>query len=190
MRFFLWGVVMLVVFLPSTGFSQTSAEQLIEQRAVRALHGAPAIDIRGNAIIAGSPAGPARRLTDAYVHNAAELALRKNGIPITQSCDGGTDNCGRLSIRVLAACTKSDLVSRGDSICSVQVIVQYLEQVMAIRSLDDPEKSFRDFAPVWEHPPTAPILTTEKELDVRVQAVWNEALNEFSLYYLRANPAK
>ena len=188
-------VVFLLAYNPQTGESQTtkSAEQFADERAIRSLQGKPAIDIHGGVVIQGATPALTNQLNDTSLRNAVELIIRRNGIPTVSPCDGDTANCGKLSVQVFGICNKTDLVDRNDRICTALVKVQYLEEVFSSRSISDAidmKLQYRDFCPVWEYLFSVPILTTEKQFQERVRAVWNEALDQFSLYYLRANPAK
>lgn len=188
-----WIVAGVLFLSASTSIFAQSAEQAFDERAIRAMQGRPAIDIHAGAVIQGSTPTLKNRLNDASIRNAAELIIRRNGIPTVSPCDGDTANCGKLSVQVFGICNKTDLVDRNDRLCTVLVRVQYLEEVFSSRSISDTvdmKLQYRDFCPVWEYPFSVPMLTTEKQFQERIQAVLNEALDQFSLYYLRANPTK
>jgi hypothetical protein len=137
--------------------------------------------------------GLKNRLTNLTVANAVELILRRNAIPIVTSCNGGAQNCGKLLVEILANCGKTDLVPSSDRLCAAQIKVQFLENVYSARPGADPsgDLGYRAFCPVWEAPdPILPFLTTDKMLEDQSRRYWSESVENFALFYLRANPTK
>jgi hypothetical protein len=181
------GILLLLVSVPT--FAQSSAEQAFDERAIRTMLGRPAIAIVGGAIFQGASAKITNRLTNELVRNAAELILRRNGVPVIPACDGADVNCAKLNVLVVASCTKTNLLPSDDRFCPFQVRVQYLENAYSIRPGSDPSGfSYREFCVTWEYPLLLPTVTSEKLLEDASRKAWTEALEQFSLYYLRANP--
>ena len=170
-----------------------TGEEKFEQRAIRTLTARPAIAVFGIVSLEGATTSLTNRLTNASVRDAAELILRRNGISIAPSCEGGTGNCGKLGVWVVATCTKTDLVDHNDRFCALYVRIQYLENVYSSRTAPginpSVEFSYREFCPVWEEP-FFPVATTDKLLEDKARKSWTQALEKFSLQYLRANPSK
>jgi hypothetical protein len=131
------------------------------------MQGKPAVAIIGAAFLQGASSNLTNRLTNASVRNAAELILRRNGIPVAAICEGGTVNCAKLNVQILANCVKTNLLPSGDCFCPLQVRVQYLENVDSIRPGADPSGealSYREFCVTWEYPLLFPVATTENYL--------------------------
>ncbi len=172
---------------------EATGEQRFDQRAIRTLQGRPAVAVFGLVSLDGATPGLTRRLTHAFVQDAAELVLRRNGIPVAPSCEGGTANCGGLAVEIVATCTKTDLLASNDRLCPLSVRVRYLEDVYSSRNAPginpSAEFSYREFCPVWEEP-SFPVLVTDKLLEDKARRSWTEAIERFSLYYFRANPVK
>jgi len=181
------------VAMPARGQTvpELTAEQKFEQRAIRTLQGRPGIAILGMVVIGGASPRLTNRLTNASVRDAAELILRRNGLPLVPSCEGGASNCGKMDVQVIGSCSKTDLLPSNDRLCTLYVRVMYLENAYSSRPGPDPSVTFnyRDFCPVWEDP-FFPTITTEKLLEDKARQFWTEAIERFSLSYLRANPAK
>ena len=168
-----------------------TGEQRHQERAISVLQGRPAIAVASSAVLAGASGALTNRLTNSSLRDAAELVLRRNGIPVASVCEGGTVNCGKMNVEILANCAKTELLASNDRFCALQVKIQYLENVYSARPGADPSNdlSYRGFSVVWEEP-FIPTVTTERLLEEKARKSWTDALEKFSLFYLRANPAK
>jgi len=189
------GILLLLPAIPTFASGQSVAndtgEQLHQERAISVLQGRPAIAVASGAVLGGASTTLTNRLNKVSLHYAVELVLRRNGIPVVSSCEGGTMDCGKLNVEILANCVKTDLLASNDRLCALQVKVQYLENVYSARPGADPvnDLSYRGFSVVWEEP-FLPTFITERLLEEKARKSWTDALEKFSLYYLRANPTK
>ena len=169
--------------------AESTAEHLHQERAISILQGRPAIAVASSAVLGGASAALTNRLTNASLRDAAELVLRRNGIPVISSCEGGAVNCGKTNVEIQANCAKTELLASNDRLCALQVKVQYLENVYSARPGADPSNdlSYRGFSVVWEEP-FLPTFITERLLEEKARKSWTDALEKFSLYYLRFEP--
>jgi hypothetical protein len=152
----------------------------LEEMVVRILQGRPGIAIVGIALINGSTSN----LMTASMRDAAELILRRNGIPIAASCDGAQTNCGRLVMMVRAIC-KNLLPTDPVAVCGGLVRIEYLEAVNSKRAKPNPDDSFGD---VWDNDVVG--LFRDDSIEAVARQKLTEWIEQFALYYLRANPRK
>ena len=170
---------------------EADPEKVHEERAVLVLQGKPAITVRGYALVLGANGATMNRITNTFAREAVELVLRRNGIPVVESCEGGATNCGKLNAEIDANCSKTELLAANDRLCVAEIKFQFLENSYSARPAggSSADLNYRGFCVVWEEP-FVPMLTTDKLLPDEARRRWEESADKFSLYYLRANPAR
>jgi hypothetical protein len=156
------------------------ARRVLDQTAQTVLMGRPGIAIIGVVIVNGSET----TFTKESVRDAAELVLRRNGIPIVASCDGGPANCGRLVVMVRANCAKGLVLPDPSVLCAVYLKVGYLEVFRSGRPESVPSTAFGD---VIDYDGVKLTAGPFEEGALKQMTAW---IDGFALSYLRANPAK
>jgi hypothetical protein len=156
------------------------ARRVLDENAQAVLQGNPGIAIVGMVVVNGAET----TLTNESVRDAAELVLRRNGIPIVASCDGGSTNCGRLGVMVRADCSKGLVLPDPSVLCAVYLKVGYREVFRSGRSKSAPAKVFGEVID------DDGIKLTAGPFEDRALKQLTAWIESFALSYMRANPAK
>jgi hypothetical protein len=165
---------------PQIDAANAQARRVLDQQAQAILQGKPGIAIVGMVVVSGTETS----LTNESVRDTAELVLRRNGIPIVSSCDGGSTNCGRLGVMVRADCAKGLVLPDPSVLCAVYLKVGYRESFRSGRSDSVPARVFGEVIDDDGVKLTAGLF---EDRALKQLTTWIEG---FALSYLRANPAK
>jgi hypothetical protein len=159
------------------------AKARLDEDLLPVLQGRPGVAITGIIYVTGATT----KLTSESVQETAELALRRNGIPVVSSCEIGA-NCGRLIAAIRATCTDltpRDAAGGPTGVCAAYIRVEYQEIVRSTRPNATPVNVPGE---MWFEDSVGLLTNPFQEESARKQLT--EAVEKFALSYLRSNPAK